>query len=315
LLAALCPAGDSKLDPDLVLSFLELTVPAAPRQIAVPLVARLCGFGPDDSDALVTAVDERHKELVRRHQERLREEKKRGQLSAKILKLLALADWPAGQAEPASGYASPLREPNDDSNRGRPGRWKSERLGREVGYDSEAELRVIQMLELADDLVASYCEQPVRISYTLYGRRHDYFPDLLVDLTDGRRLLVEVKCRIDEFALQENVAKFKAAKEYCHSLGWGFVASTDRIQTSNDLVNRPVANRIEQALRNHLSTGPTDWWHLHPLMAECDIRHADVATLVLRNGWYWHKDPYRLSTSPLDGDLRWAPVPRRDARR
>lgn len=310
LLAVLGTEGVAPLDPDLVLSFVELAVPAAPRDVAVAVVARLCGLKKEDSDGLIEAVDERKKERTWQHQERLREEKKLGRLAAKVQRLLDKAEWPQ-QTLPAGGDANPVREPNDSARYGKPGRWRSDRLGRDVGYDSETELHIIQMLDLSDDLVASYCEQPVTISYMLYENRHDYYPDLLVDLCDERRLLVEVKARIDEFALYENVCKFKAAKEFCRALGWGFVATTDHIQTPSDLLKRQVDARIEHVLRSHLSAGPTDWKQLYPLACEHGIRYTDIATLVLRNGWYWHKKPFRLSTTPLDGKLRWQPVPRR----
>ena len=75
--------------------------------------------------------------------------------------------------DPVGGDASPLRSPNSDNRRSKPRRWLSSRFGRDIGYDSETELRVIQLLDAADDLVASFCEQPVTISYELYGHRHD----------------------------------------------------------------------------------------------------------------------------------------------
>ncbi|WP_158887122.1 TnsA endonuclease N-terminal domain-containing protein [Amycolatopsis anabasis] len=164
------------------------------------------------------------------------------------------------------------------------------------------------MLDATEDLVASYSEQPITLSYTLYGQRHDYYPDLLADLRDGRRLLIEVKARLDDFALAENVAKFQAARQFCRTLGWGVVATTTRIQNPTDLINRQIDPRIEQALRDHLCAGPTDWKRLYPLVREHGIRYTDIATLALRNGWYWHKDPFRLSTTPLGGKLRWEPV-------
>jgi hypothetical protein len=314
LLAALSTA-EAGLDPDLVSSFVELATPNGPREVAVTLVARLCGLSAADSRHLVVAVDEHHKERTRRYQELLREERRRGKLTAKVQQLVDKATWPPGQVDPAGGDdVSPLRPPNEGDGRGKSGRWMSSRFGREIGYDSGAELRVIQLLDASDNLVASYCEQPVRVSYKLYGRRHDYYPDLLVDLRDGRRLLVEVKAWIDEFALYENVVKFKAATEFCHALGWGFIATTDRGQTPEDLENRPVDPHIEQVLHAHLNVGPTDWQQLYPLTQEHDILYTDIPTLVLRNGWYWHRDPYRLSTTPLDGKLRWKRPNRRNSR-
>jgi hypothetical protein len=292
-------AGQAQLDPNLVLSFVELVTPLAPRDLAVSLVASLCGLRTEDCRALLVEVEERHEERAQLRQQRALEEKKRGQLTAKIQRLVARSEWPAGCANPDRCTVSPQRDPRDQDQWSNSGRWMSQRLGREVGYDSEAELRVFQLVDAADDLVESYCEQPVVIPYRLYGRRRVYFPDLLVDFRDGRRLLVEVKARLDEFAVYENVVKFEAAREYCRAKGWGFVAATDRIQTKQDLLQRHVDDRVEDALRAHLATGPTDWYQVEPLVREYDIRYSDIATLALRNGWFWRKGPFRLSVKPL----------------
>ncbi|MFB9902896.1 TnsA endonuclease N-terminal domain-containing protein [Allokutzneria oryzae] len=308
LLAALRTAGRAELDAALVLSFVELVAPLAPREVAVTLVARLCGLGAEDCRSVVAAVQEYYANRERHRKQQLQEEKKRGRLTTKVQQILDKADWPPGHTLPAGGQASPLRPPIESNRRSNPGQWISDRLGRAIGYDSEAELRVIQMLEFADDLVASYCEQPIRLSYTLYGNRHDYYPDLLVDLRDGRRLLLEVKARIDEFALYENVVKFDAATQFCRTLGWGFAAITPRGETPADLAARPVAEHIEHVLHQHLGLGPTDWRRLYPLVIEHGIRYSDIATLVLRHSWYWHKHPFRLSTTPLEGNRRWKPL-------
>lgn len=319
LRAALRTSGDpaaettvgTALDPELVLSFIELVMPAAPRDVAVKLVATLCGLEPDACTSLVASVNERHVERARRHQQRLREEKKRGQLTLKVRRLLENAQWPVHHDGPAGGRADPLRGPIAPGRRSNPGSWWSRRLGREIGYDSEAELHIIQLLELSDDLISSYCEQPIALSYTLYGERHDYHPDLLADISDGRRLLIEVKSRLDDFALYENVVKFEAAREFCQLLGWGFVAITDRMQTPDDLAARHVDHHVEELLTNHVTAGPTDWRQLYPVVRKHNILYVDIATLALRNGWYWHTRPFRLSTTPLDGQLRWKPVQRR----
>ncbi len=301
LLAALRGGDQKTLDPDLVLSFVNLAAPVAPHKVVVTLVANLCGIEAGEGRSLVDAVEECHQERTRLYQQSLQEQKKRGRLTAKVQQLADMADWPTGQPRPAGGEATPLLSPLDpDKAYSKPGRWLADRLGREVGYDSEAELRIIQMLDGADDLIASYCEQPVKLSYTMYGHRHDYYPDLLVDLRDGRRLLIEVKARLDEFALYKNVVKFEAAQEFCRVLGWGFLAVTDRLQTPITLVNRQVDASVEQALRHHLSTGPTDWHSLSPLMDENHIRFSDIATLALRHGWHWHRNPFWLSTTPPD---------------
>ena len=308
LLAALRRPGATELAPDLVLSFVELAAPLAPRDVAVDLVARLCGLKADGRRNLQRAVEEHYAERTRQRRDQLKQEKTRDKLRGKVRQMLERAEWPSAAVEPAGGDATPLRLPIGDRQRSNSGTWFSPRLGREVGYDSDEELQVIQMLEVSDDLVESYCEQPIKLSYELYGRRHDYYPDLLVNLRDGRRLLVEVKARIDHFAIYENVVKFKAAREFCNTLGWGFIATTAYIRNPDDLANREVGEGIEEMLKSHLSGGPTDWEKLHPMLSGYDNSYSDIATLVLRNGWYWHRDPFRLSATPFTAKTRWRKI-------
>lgn len=44
-----------------------------------------------------------------------------------------------------------------------------------------------------DSGVRSFWEQPFRIEYVLDGETHPYTPDVLVERTDGRRQVFEVK--------------------------------------------------------------------------------------------------------------------------
>jgi hypothetical protein len=299
LRAALSDAPDQPgLDPDLVLSFIELATPLAPRGVAIALVASLCGLTNDVTEVLTSAVEERHEHRVRLRQQQALAEKYRQVTAAKIRRLIALADWPDSSAEPDRCSVSPQREPLDHGLRCKPSRWMSPLLGREVGADSDAELQMFQLLDAAEDVI-TYCEQPVRIPYRFYGRQHMYFPDVLVDFRDGRRLLIEVKASIDEFAVDRNVAKFEAAAQYCRAKGWGFVAVTHRLQTADDLLRRHVDDHAADAVRAHLAAGPTNRVDLDPVMREHQLGRTDIATLALRYGWYWNPSPFRLSAQPL----------------
>ena len=285
------------LDPDLVLSFIELATPLAPRGVAVALVASLCGLTDDVTEVLTASVEQRHDHRVHLRKRQAMEEKNRQVTAAKIQRLIALAEWPDTSAEPDRCKVSPQREPLDHGVRCKPSRWMSPRLDREVGADSDAELQVFQLLDAAED-VNTYCEQPIRIPYRLYGRHHDYIPDVLVDFQDGRRLLIEVKASIDEFAVDRNVVKFEAATRFCRSRGWGFLAVTHRLQTADDLLRRHVDDRAADAVRAHLAAGPTNRVDLDPVMREHHLGRTDIATLALRYGWYWNPSPFRLSAQP-----------------
>ncbi|WP_410638006.1 TnsA endonuclease N-terminal domain-containing protein [Amycolatopsis sp. lyj-346] len=315
LCATLAPDRGA-LDPALVLAFVELAMPRAPREVAVTLVGRLCGGKAASCRDLLAAVETCHREREQRtllmaqdEQLKARASEQRSRRTAKVLQLIGTAEWPPSTFDPAGGAPTPVRSPVQRPRRSKPCVWWAPRLGREVICESKAELHVIQLLDAADDLVLTYCEQPTRLSYVLYGVRHDYYPDLLVDLRDGRRLLVEVKGGIDDFALAENVAKFTAARDYCQQLGWGFTAITERMACPADLASREVDTRAEQALRDHLAGGPIDRSRLEPLLDRLELNLTDVAALALRNGWFLHRSPFRLSDTPLAGGAGWGTAP------
>lgn len=71
----------------------------------------------------------------------------------------------------------------------------------------------------ADDNVASWTHEPFRIPYFFDGSVHNYVPDFSVCLSDGSRVLVEVK----PASLAEkpvNVAKREAAEKWCETNGF-----------------------------------------------------------------------------------------------
>ncbi|MEV6242453.1 TnsA endonuclease N-terminal domain-containing protein [Lentzea sp. NPDC051838] len=296
LLAALT-GDDGVLDPDLVLSFVDLAVPLAPQSEATRAVAALCGCSTAEGQELAVRVKE---VAQRRETERLaelREEKWLGRLNARVQFLVENTDWPAGAEEPLLGHdLHPLRSPRADG-RGESGEWFARSLNRDVSFESGVELWFVQRLD-ASTLVRTFCEQPLAIPYRLYGNERTYYPDFVVDLADGRRLVVELKASAVDFALYENVVKFAAATDFCRARGWGF-AATDGYRTPADLLRKEVVAAKEDAVVAAVQGGVTDWPSIRALMLRHHITHAELAALVLRHGWCWHTQPYRLSTSPL----------------
>jgi hypothetical protein len=73
------------------------------------------------------------------------------------------------------------------------GKFPSTKNGRMMHWESQYELGVFQILEISP-LVAAYSEQPAEIKYTgMDGIQHLHFPDILVELTCGINLFIEVK--------------------------------------------------------------------------------------------------------------------------
>ncbi|WP_370417656.1 TnsA endonuclease N-terminal domain-containing protein [Streptomyces sp. QH1-20] len=99
-------------------------------------------------------------------------------------------------AEGAAGDPEELAARRSVPQREHSGVWLSGKLGREVQYESVTELRVVQLLDHADQ-VTSFQEQPLALGYTHAGRRRSHYPDFLAVTTDGRTVLIEAKPRGD----------------------------------------------------------------------------------------------------------------------
>jgi hypothetical protein len=303
LSGALSRPGEDRLSADLVLDFIELATPVAAPDVAVRTVARLSGLLKEAIEDLVGQVKDLTKARAKQLRAVLAEEKKQGRLNVRLERIVNKAWWPARiDPSPRRERLIPLRDPTEPGELGKPGTWWSDKLDRQVGYESGCERDIIQLLE-ACDLVDSYCEQPLAIPYRLYGRDHVYYPDLAVDLSDGRRLIVEVKGMTTAFADQRTVAKLLAARSYCHRRGWGFIGTNGR-ETPDDLARHPLPAGAEDIVRRYLSIKPIDWRGMKSLDESHGVREKDIAALVWRNHWYFRAWPYLVSTEPIIDEPR-----------
>ncbi|WP_181035352.1 TnsA endonuclease N-terminal domain-containing protein [Burkholderia anthinoferrum] len=76
--------------------------------------------------------------------------------------------------------------------------------------------------------IASYREQPIRISFPDGDRSRLYTPDYQLELKDGRQFLVEIK-PARRLAAPEIRAKFDHIEEHMHRLGLPFLVLTDEV--------------------------------------------------------------------------------------
>lgn len=110
--------------------------------------------------------------------------------------------------------------------------------GGEVSFRSTWEETVALMLD-ADENVLAFKHEPFSIPYSKeadYESIRRYIPDFLVQYTDGRKVLVEIKPKCFVGAAV-NVAKFSAAREHCFKHDMTFeVWTQDKLGTS---VSRP----------------------------------------------------------------------------
>ncbi|WP_406863594.1 sigma factor-like helix-turn-helix DNA-binding protein [Streptomyces sp. HUAS MG47] len=262
-----------------------------PRQ-AVPLLARLAGADKVRADNLAaeaSTIRILQNESARREATRERRIERAGR---RWEALVGEVTW-FGEPEPAPPRTAweTLRE-EENADRGRFGVWHCPKLDRDVSYESETELRVIHLLSFAPQ-IAYYQEQPLAISYEFAGQQRTYYPDLLAVTEDGRCILIEVK-RVYEMAMAINVAKYRAAEEFCRLRGWGLVA-TDGNRTRRLLEHRAVDPRLEAALVAALDAqGELTWPQVVAAADSLPLDALGLSSLILKHGWTWQSRPYRL---------------------
>lgn len=160
------------------------------------------------------------------------------------------AIWPAELSGDGWFPRAPCRAVGPDG-----GQLRSEKLGRNVEYESGLEERLLTLIERAPE-VAEYCEQPFRIDYPWFGGQRVYVPDIAVRLTDGRALLIEAKPRT-AWADAVNLAKWNAASRWCEQRGWGFLVADDRGHPGELFGAAGVEDYV--ALERLTEAGPAAW--------------------------------------------------------
>jgi hypothetical protein len=303
------PAAERLLD------LADVLLPSVTPRQAVPLLARLAGADKVRADNLAA---EAATIRMLRHESARREATQQRRIERATERWAALeteVNW-FGTPEPAPPRAE-LEMLREENSGGRDfGAWHCPKLGRDVAYESETELRVVQLLSFAPQ-IAYYQEQPLAISYEFAGQQRTYYPDLLVATADGRCILIEVK-PVYEMAMAVNVAKYRAAEAFCRSKGWGLVA-TDSKRTRRLLENRPVDPHVEAALSAALDEhAELAWPQVHAALGALPLDSLSLAALILKRGWAWYIRPYRLRrgtqanhphvpSEPAVGNLRTLP--------
>lgn len=290
-----------------LLDLADVLLPSvAPRQ-AIPLLARLAGADKVRADNLAAEASTIR---ILRHETARREVARQVRIERATRRWATLADevnW-FGEPEPAPPRTEleTLRE-EESADRGRFGAWHCPKLDRDVSYESETELRVIRLLSFAPQ-IAYYQEQPLAISYQFAGQQRTYYPDLLAATVDGRCILIEVK-PVYEMAMAINVAKYRAAEEFCRHRGWGLV-TTDGNRTRRILEHRTVDPRLETRLAAALDVqGELTWPQVRAAADTLPLDALGLCSLVLKHGWTWHSRPYRLRPAPASNGLGTPQVP------
>ena len=217
---------------------------------------------------------------------------------AEFKNLLAYVNWPREITRGSHTYevASKLsrqREVSPDSE-GKPGTFFSQKMSREVQYESLLEMHFLLKLEQIKEIVL-YQEQPFAIPYELDGILRTYYPDVFFVIEDGRGVVVEVKPRY-QMALHENLTKWSALQKYCVQNGWGQLV-TDGSRPIQKLQQHEFAVEFQTALLMALENsrdGTLSWAGYRSIRDQHQATWSDFLAVILKNGLVWSLQPFVL---------------------
>lgn len=247
------------------------------------LKIRLAGHPPEDAKRVSGYVMQRimaWRMKTNRRLAKLRdtEPAAAGDLTA----LLAGADWPTGSPAPLPTTSTA------DSDEG--GRFYFDKAGRDIGFDSALEAGLLRTVNTAT-VVEGFRERPLAVPYEIDGDARVHHPTLAAHLGDGRVVLIDVQ-PLGHIAFHVNRVKSAAARAAAHARGWGWLVWTGSTLGVPDLLARPVADAVADAI----PPGTTSWTALTALRGETGFDLLDLAALTLRHEWRWDRSPFRLTT-------------------
>ncbi|WP_067842780.1 hypothetical protein [Nocardia lijiangensis] len=209
--------------------------------------------------------------------------------STEIGEWAARVEWPGGG--PATLPTTSARTVDDDDD-GR-GRFYLDKVGRDVGFDSALQARLLRTLNAAD-MVETFQEHPLAVRYDIDGAERVHYPSVAARLTDGRVVLIDVQ-PLGHVAFHVNRVKSAAARGRAHATGWGWLIWTGSSLGLPELARREVDARHEKSLGELVERGPVPWHEVRRLREESGLELLDFTALVLRNEWRWDRGPFRLT--------------------
>lgn len=105
------------------------------------------------------------------------------------------------------------------------GYYYSEKLNSKIHYRSGYEIKCYELLDEIDDIL-SYSVEPFGIKYYYKGKSKTYYPDILLNLKEDKKILVEIK---PSFMVNDDkvVAKSLSALKYCSENGMKYKIITE----------------------------------------------------------------------------------------
>jgi hypothetical protein len=173
-----------------------------------------------------------------------------------IDRIVAQVVWARSAAPLADLDAFSMRRPLPDWAPAKSGVFRSEKRGRLVQFDSELELLMLGQLD-TDPRIVDFQEQPFTIPYTVGGEAHEYTPDVIVRLEDGRAFVMEMKPAefLGDFT---NWMKWSSLARWCEEHGVGFWVGSPQSSLIEHVRSQPDQGKLDFVLAELEAGGVVD---------------------------------------------------------
>ena len=212
--------------------------------------------------------------------------------------LLANVIWPPEITSNSytSQMISKLNRKRDVSpdGEGESGTFFSQKMDREVQFESLLELHFLLKLEKTKEIVL-YQEQPFVMPYEFGEVARTYYPDVFFVTEDGRGVVVEIKPRY-QMALYENLAKWTVLRKFCFQNGWGLLV-TDGKRSIQKLQQHEFSVEFQTALLRALANsqdGSLSWNEYRSIRDQYNATWNDFLAIILKNRLIWNLQPFML---------------------
>lgn len=178
----------------------------------------------------------------------------------------------------------------------RSGVYYSNKLKKNVQYESNTELKFIEKLESAE-FVEYYLEQPITIKYHKNRKEYIYTPDFMVLLKDGTCFFAEIKAGLEDILDTRLHRHIEQLIHYCKQNGFGLLLYSGN-RSFDNLMNCPSDQNLERIIGEKLAErgGRTIFIkEFREILEQTGTRKRDVLTLIFKNNWGFYPFPFKLT--------------------
>ncbi|WP_292008634.1 TnsA endonuclease N-terminal domain-containing protein [Chryseobacterium sp.] len=175
----------------------------------------------------------------------------------------------------------------------------SEKMRKEIQYESGAELKFIEQLE-SSSLITAYVEQPVTIKYVKNKKEYVYTPDFAVLLNNGSSFIAEIKGSFESLIDAGVHRNIEQLLSYCQEYGFGLLLSC-KLRAFEYFTECSINKKLELKILANFRNGRRIIFlnEFKAILEETGASKKEALALILHNNWGYYSFPFKLtSTNP-----------------